>query len=72
MNDEKSGTARERIADKTGNHQSPLRQTLSTLRSVHWTSASLANIRRVATTNQQGVNQPDRSALDPENKSDKF
>lgn len=72
MNDEKTGAARERIEDKDWEPAEPAAK--DALREEE-RSLDIGESGQHAPGgyyNQQGVNRPDRSALDPDDKSDKF
>ena len=72
MNDEKSGTARERIEDKNWEAAEPAAKDALNAEERSLDIGESGQHAPGGYYNQQGVNQPDRSALDPDNKSDKF
>jgi len=72
MHDDKAGTAREKIEDKNWEPSAPsAKDALNT----DERSLDIGESGQHAPGgyyNQQGANQPDRSALDPDDKSNKF
>jgi hypothetical protein len=72
MNDEKSGTAREKIEDKNWEPSEPAAKDAVNTEERSLDIGESGQHAPGGYYNQQGVNQPDRSALDPDNKSDKF
>lgn len=72
MSDEKSGAARKRIEGKNWEPAEPAAKDALNREERSLDIGESGQHAPGGYYNQQGVNQPDRPALDPDNKSDKF